>query len=90
MYNPGWVPINEACDDDWNCQESSFESRDCSFSLVCKENVCTPSKKYQNCSMTEKKNRLYKLIGTAYAMSLLISLCGVYCYKMVKAVFYQN
>ena len=104
MYNPGWVPINEAfyfnlkqtrfhvtsCDDDWNCQETSFESRDCSVSLLCKENVCTPSKEYQNCSMNEKKNHLYKLIGTACAMSLFILLCGLYCYKMVKAVFYQN
>ena len=46
-FNPGWVPMNETCNNNWNCLRRS-ESWDC-FSNICENNVCTKNADYQRC-----------------------------------------
>jgi len=52
-FNPGWVPLNETCNNNWNCLRSS-ESRNC-FSITCEKNLCKENEEYQQCFKEETK-----------------------------------
>ena len=78
-FNPGWVPMNETCNNNWNCLRSS-ETLEC-FSNICENNVCTKNADYQRCFKEEtlKKSVKNVLKWIGIACGIILSIVFLFC-----------